>query len=77
MWHLHAFSAPDCPPSEALWLAGPDVGGDYGPYRQSERQALYKKYADQLVEEGTAYPDFCTEEELSQVSFLLISLWQG
>lgn len=55
-------------PSEALWLAGPDVGGDYGPYRQSERQALYKKYADQLVEEGTAYPDFCTEEELSQVS---------
>ena len=47
--------------------AGPDVGGEYGPYRQSERQELYKKYADQLVEEGVAYPDFCTEEELSQV----------
>ena len=47
--------------------SGPDVGGDVGPYRQSERQELYQKYAQQLVKDGVAYPDFCTEEELSQV----------
>lgn len=44
--------------------AGPDVGGDYGPYRQSERNAMYKEYADKLVAAGVAYPCFCTDEEL-------------
>ena len=37
------------------WDEGPDVGGEYGPYRQSERLDLYHKYAEQLVEEGKAY----------------------
>ena len=37
------------------WDEGPDAGGDYGPYRQSERLPLYHKYADQLVAEGKAY----------------------
>ena len=47
------------------WDEGPDVGGDFGPYRQSERTAIYKEYAAQLVEAGAAYPCFCTDEELA------------
>lgn len=46
------------------WDEGPDVGGDYGPYVQSERFDLYQKYAAQLVEEGKAYPCYCTAERL-------------
>ncbi|MGB9837011.1 MAG: glutamate--tRNA ligase [Candidatus Saccharicenans sp.] len=46
------------------WDEGPDVGGPYGPYRQSERLELYHKYARQLLEEGKAYYCFCTQEEL-------------
>ena len=38
--------------------------GDYGPYRQREREEIYQTYAKQLVREGKAYPCFCTEEEL-------------
>lgn len=45
---------------------GPDVGGPYGPYRQSERLAIYKKYGDELVSGGKAYPCFCSEEVLEQ-----------
>ena len=41
--------------------------GDYGPYRQRQRAALYHVYAKKLVEQGMAYPCFCTEEELSQM----------
>ncbi|NLA91433.1 MAG: glutamate--tRNA ligase, partial [Synergistaceae bacterium] len=37
------------------WDEGPDIGGDHGPYRQSERLELYHKYAEQLVDEGKAY----------------------
>lgn len=37
------------------WDEGPDKGGDFGPYRQSERMDLYKKYAQQLLDEGKAY----------------------
>jgi glutamyl-tRNA synthetase len=50
-----------------VWPAadeGPGIGGDYGPYRQSERKALYQKYAQQLVENGYAYYAFDTPEEL-------------
>ena len=47
------------------WDEGPDNGGDYGPYRQSERMHIYKQLAEQLVEEGYAYPCFCTDEELT------------
>ncbi|MBQ8092980.1 MAG: glutamate--tRNA ligase [Clostridia bacterium] len=43
---------------------GPDVGGDYGPYIQTQRRDLYPKYAWQLVESGHAYCCFCTKEEL-------------
>jgi len=46
------------------WDEGPDVGGPYGPYRQSERKELYKQYVDRLVADGVAYPCFCTDEEL-------------
>jgi glutamyl-tRNA synthetase len=47
-----------------LWDEGPDVGGAYGPYVQSERKAMYKPYAEQLVKVGKAYYCFCTNEEL-------------
>jgi len=46
------------------WDEGPDVGGPYGPYRQSERAGLYARYAQQLVESGRAYPCFCSREQL-------------
>ena len=45
---------------------GPDVGGSFGPYIQSERRELYLPYAMQLIETGAAYPCFCTKEELQQ-----------
>ena len=40
---------------------GPDVGGEYGPYIQSERMGMYMKYALELVEKGKAYYCFCTK----------------
>ena len=43
---------------------GPDVGGDYGPYIQTQRRDLYPKYAWELVEKGGAYCCFCTKEEI-------------
>ena len=45
---------------------GVSFGGKYGPYRQSERRAIYKKYVDQLLEAGKAYIAFDTPEELEQ-----------
>ena len=48
------------------WDEGPDVGGDYGPYRQSERLDIYKKYAERLLESGHAYYCYCTPEELEE-----------
>ncbi len=45
---------------------GVSFGGNYGPYRQSERRAIYKKYVDQLLQEGKAYVAFDTPEELEQ-----------
>lgn len=47
------------------WDEGPDIGGDYGPYVQSERKNMYLPYAEQLVKAGKAYYCFCTEEELA------------
>ena len=49
------------------WNEGPDVGGPHGPYRQSERGAIYKKYSDELVAKGHAFPCFCSAERLDQV----------
>ena len=43
---------------------GPDVGGSVGPYIQTERRELYKKYAELLIEKGAAYRCFCTKERL-------------
>ena len=45
---------------------GPDIGGPFGPYRQSERLETYKKYLKQLLDENKAYYCFCTEEELEK-----------
>ena len=47
------------------WDEGPDVGGDYGPYRQSERMDLYGQYAQQLVDEGKAFVCYRTADELN------------
>ncbi len=49
------------------WDEGPDVGGPYGPYRQSERKEIYQKYAWQLVEQGNAYPCFCSPQRLQEI----------
>ncbi|CAO2814799.1 unnamed protein product [Amaranthus hypochondriacus] len=49
------------------WDEGPGVGGDYGPYRQSERNELYKQYADKLLDSGYVYRCFCSNEELEKM----------
>lgn len=46
---------------------GPDIGGDYGPYIQSERRGLYREYAEKLVESGHAYYCFCDKERLEDL----------
>jgi glutamyl-tRNA synthetase len=46
---------------------GPDIGGPYAPYRQSERLASYKQYAEELIEKGYAYYCFCTSDRLSHM----------
>jgi nondiscriminating glutamyl-tRNA synthetase len=46
------------------WDEGPDVGGAFGPYRQSERLDLYRSYANELIEQGHAYHCFCSAEQL-------------
>lgn len=49
------------------WDEGPDVGGEFGPYRQSERADTYRQYADQLIEAGKAFYCYRTPEELDQL----------
>jgi len=46
------------------WDEGPDIGGPYGPYRQSERISLYREFAEKLLKMGKAYHCYCSEEEL-------------
>ena len=46
---------------------GPDVGGMFGPYVQSERKNMYKPYAEKLIEEGKAYYCFCSKERLESL----------
>ena len=46
---------------------GPDVGGDHGPYVQSERKPIYMEYAKKLIESGHAYYCFCTKERLEEL----------
>jgi len=49
------------------WDEGASVGGDFGPYVQSERLTLYKEHAEKLLADGSAYKCFCTSERLEQV----------
>lgn len=49
------------------WDEGPDTNGPFGPYTQSERLPIYKKYCEELIEKGVAYRCFCTEERLTQM----------
>jgi len=49
------------------WDEGPDVGGRYGPYRQSERLPLYREHAERLIEAGKAYHCWCSPERLKRV----------
>lgn len=51
-----------------LWDEGPDIGGPFGPYIQSERKDLYKKYVEEIIEKGAAYRCFCTKERLDEAS---------
>ena len=46
------------------WDEGPDIGGPHGPYFQTQRLAIYRRYAEQLMAEGKAYACYCTKEEL-------------
>jgi glutamyl-tRNA synthetase len=49
------------------WDEGPDVGGDYGPYRQSERKQIHLDHAAMLIESERAYRCFCTSERLEEL----------
>lgn len=49
------------------WDEGPDIGGPFGPYRQSERTEIYRKYCQQLLDTGKAYKCFATPEELAEM----------
>ncbi len=49
------------------WDEGPDKGGEFGPYRQSERADIYKKYAQQLINQGDAFYCFATPQELDEM----------
>jgi nondiscriminating glutamyl-tRNA synthetase len=47
------------------WDEGPDIGGEYGPYRQSDRQALYRSAMEHLIAADLVYPCYCSPEELA------------
>ena len=49
------------------WDEGPDVGGPHGPYRQSERSAIYQEYVQRLLDGGHAFKCFCTPERLEEM----------
>lgn len=55
------------------WDEGPDSGGDYGPYRQSERLELYEEYAQKLLDQGLAYHCYLTQEELDAEKELAVA----
>lgn len=56
-----------------LWDEGPDIGGEYGPYRQTQRIDTYKKYIERLLTENKAYRCFCDEKELEQQRELMMA----
>ncbi len=49
------------------WDEGPEIGGPFAPYRQSERREIYQEYARKLIDAGHAYYCFCTQERLDRV----------
>jgi glutamyl-tRNA synthetase len=49
------------------WEEGPDRGGPWGPYRQTQRLSTYREFADRLLHEGKSYKCFCSEERLDQL----------
>lgn len=53
------------------WDEGPDIGGGFGPYRQSERLPVYKEHCQRLLDNGKAYKCFCTSEELEEMREIL------
>jgi len=57
------------------WDEGPDVGGPYAPYRQSERSDLYKKHCNDLLQNGKAYKCFCSPQDLEEMR--LVAAKQG
>jgi len=57
------------------WDEGPDVGGPFGPYRQSERFDLYRKHCQDLLDNGKAYKCFCTSDDLEEMR--LVAAKQG
>jgi len=56
------------------WDEGPNVGGPFGPYRQSERTEIYRKHCEQLLNQGKAYKCFATPEELAEMREMSIKL---
>ncbi|KAF1849547.1 glutamyl-tRNA synthetase [Cucurbitaria berberidis CBS 394.84] len=50
------------------WDEGPEVGGPYGPYKQSERSTIYKEHAQKLLDSGNAYRCFCSAERLNNLA---------
>lgn len=48
------------------WDEGPDIGGEYAPYRQSERIEIYREFAEKLLKEGKIYKCYCTKEEIEE-----------
>ena len=54
--------------SGLIYDEGPDVGGNYGPYVQSQRKEIYAEYAKKLIELGGAYYCFCSKERLESLS---------
>ncbi|OGP18480.1 MAG: glutamate--tRNA ligase [Deltaproteobacteria bacterium GWC2_55_46] len=67
---LSSFEAAICDDLKWLglvWDEGPDIGGGYGPYRQSERLSIYSGKAEQLIGEGKAYRCYCTKDRLQEL----------
>jgi glutamyl-tRNA synthetase len=58
------------------WDEGPDIGGSYGPYRQSERTEIYRKHCQRLLEQGKAYKCFATPQELAEMREMAAKLGQ-
>ncbi|MCM8804999.1 MAG: glutamate--tRNA ligase family protein, partial [Candidatus Omnitrophica bacterium] len=49
------------------WDEGPDIGGEYGPYRQSERIDIYRQFAEKLLKEEIVYKCYCTKDQLEKL----------